>query len=113
MVGAENRSFVVFTCRPQEVAELIGLVMPTGPSSRSPDGIAACICPASMVAFYRRPDIAWVPITDVEPLRIALGWVEGRQTTIVERFAAVVREVAAERRNLAPGRLAASADVAP
>ena len=32
------------------------------------DGDAACICPTSMIAFYRRPDIAWIPIT--EP-----GWV--------------------------------------
>ncbi len=32
------------------------------------DGDAACICLTSMIAFYRRPDIAWIPIT--EP-----GWV--------------------------------------
>lgn len=62
------------------------------------DGVAACICPASMVAFYRRSDLAWIPITDVEPLRIALGWLEGAQPRAVEAFAAVVRELADARR---------------
>jgi len=58
-----------------------------------------------MVAFYRRPDLAWVPITNVEPLRIALGWLQGRQTPLVEAFAEVVRQVAAERRHMVPARL--------
>ena len=70
------------------------------------DGIAACICPASMVAFYRRADLAWIPIADVAPLRIALGRLAGAEAPLIEAFAHVVREVAAERRELPPGRLA-------
>jgi len=69
------------------------------------DGIAACICPASMVAFYRRADLAWIPIADIAPLRIALGRLAGADTPLVEAFAHVVREVAAERREPPPGRL--------
>jgi DNA-binding transcriptional LysR family regulator len=62
------------------------------------DGVAACICPASMVAFYRRPDLAWIPITDIDPLRIALGRLRGHPSPTVEAFTHVVRELAAESR---------------
>jgi DNA-binding transcriptional LysR family regulator len=68
-------------------------------------GVAACICPASMVAFYRRADLAWIPIVDIEPLRIALGWLHGRDTPVVAAFAQVVREVAIERHGTPPARL--------
>ncbi len=57
-------------------------------------GAAVCISPASMAAYYARPDLAWVPILDVEPLRIALGWMEGEQTPLVAEFARIVRELA-------------------
>ncbi len=32
---------------------------------------AICITPRSMATHYARPDLAWVPIADIEPLRIA------------------------------------------
>lgn len=62
------------------------------------DGVAACICPASMIAFYRRPDLSWIPIIDVDPLQIALGWHQGTADPIVHAFAEVVREVVDEPR---------------
>jgi DNA-binding transcriptional LysR family regulator len=59
------------------------------------DGSAYCIVPASMTEFYARPDLAWIPITDIDPLRIALAWRERDISPLVAAFAAVVRELAA------------------
>ncbi len=58
------------------------------------DGSAYCIVPASMTEFYARPDLAWVPIDDVDPLRIALAWRERDDSPLVAAFAAIVRELA-------------------
>jgi DNA-binding transcriptional LysR family regulator len=57
-------------------------------------GTAVCIAPAGMARYYGRPDLAWVPITDVEPMRVALAWAEGAESPLVAGFAAVVRELA-------------------
>jgi DNA-binding transcriptional LysR family regulator len=56
------------------------------------DGSAYCIVPASMTEYYARPDLVWVPLTDVDPLRIALAWRE--RSALVEAYAAIVRELA-------------------
>jgi DNA-binding transcriptional LysR family regulator len=58
-------------------------------------GPGVCISPAGMARYYARPDIVWVPITDVEPLRVALAWPDGSESSLVAGFAAVVRELAA------------------
>jgi DNA-binding transcriptional LysR family regulator len=57
------------------------------------EGSAVCFAPRSMAAYYARPDIAWLPLTDVEPLRVALAWPEGGQTPLVRAFVEVVREM--------------------
>jgi DNA-binding transcriptional LysR family regulator len=57
------------------------------------DGSAYCIVPASMTEFYPRPDLVWIPLTDVDPLRIALAWRERDSSPLVAAFAAVVREL--------------------
>ncbi len=59
-------------------------------------GAAYCIVPRSMTEFYPRPDLAWVPIADVDPLRVVLAWPERGAAVLAEAFAAVVREVVAE-----------------
>jgi DNA-binding transcriptional LysR family regulator len=59
------------------------------------DGSAYCIAPASMTEYYARPDLVWIPIADVDPLRIALAWRERDASPLVAAFAAVVRELAA------------------
>jgi hypothetical protein len=51
-----------------------------------------------MTEFYNRPDLVWVPIADIDPLRVALAWNENDRSPLVEAFAAVVRELAAEAR---------------
>jgi len=48
-----------------------------------------------MTAFYARPDLCWVPITDVDPLRIALAWRERDVSPLIAAFAAIVRELSA------------------
>lgn len=58
------------------------------------DGSAYCIVPASMTEFYARPDLVWVPLADVDPLRIALAWRERDGSPLVAAFASVVREFA-------------------
>ncbi|MQM28839.1 LysR family transcriptional regulator [Glycomyces albidus] len=54
-------------------------------------GAAVCFAPASMAAYYARPDLAWVPLADAEPLRVALAWPPGHP--LAEDFAAVVRSL--------------------
>jgi DNA-binding transcriptional LysR family regulator len=58
---------------------------------------AVCIAPESMGAFYDHPDLAWRPITDVEPLRIALAWPHGTTNPLVPEFVRIVRELAGVR----------------
>ncbi|MED7951044.1 LysR family transcriptional regulator [Kitasatospora sp. NPDC058201] len=58
------------------------------------EGAAVCFAPASLARYYTRPDLAWVPLTDVEPLRVALAWPAGEDNPLVHGFAAVVRELA-------------------
>jgi DNA-binding transcriptional LysR family regulator len=57
------------------------------------EGAAICFAPASMAAYYARPDLAWVPLTDVDPLRVALAWVDDAETDLIRAFAVVVREL--------------------
>jgi DNA-binding transcriptional LysR family regulator len=59
-------------------------------------GAGYCLGPRSVTEFYRRPDLAWVPISDVEPLRIALGWRADETSPLVSAFAEIVRELAGE-----------------
>ena len=58
------------------------------------DGSAYCLVPASMTEYYARPDLVWVPVDDVDPLRIALAWRERDGSPLVAAYAAIVRELA-------------------
>jgi DNA-binding transcriptional LysR family regulator len=63
-------------------------------------GMGVCIGPATMAARHARPDLAWVPLSDVEPLRIALAWRAGEREDpppLVAAFAGVVRELSVSR----------------
>ncbi|MEO3828812.1 LysR family transcriptional regulator [Actinomadura sp. B10D3] len=59
-------------------------------------GLAICIGPESMTLHYGRPDLAWRPITDIPPLRIALCWSLDGAARPVTDFAEVVRHLAAD-----------------
>jgi DNA-binding transcriptional LysR family regulator len=58
------------------------------------EGTAICFASSSMASFYARPDLAWVPLTDVEPLQVALAWPEQTADPLVDGFVQVVRELA-------------------
>jgi DNA-binding transcriptional LysR family regulator len=60
-------------------------------------GEGACISPASMTAYYARPDLRWIPLRGVEPLRIELAWDPDRADAAVRAF------VESARAELAPG----------
>jgi DNA-binding transcriptional LysR family regulator len=62
------------------------------------EGAAICFAPVSMARYYARPDLAWVPLTDVEPLRVALAWPDATDNPLVHGFAHVVRELATLQR---------------
>ncbi|MER6115950.1 LysR family transcriptional regulator [Streptomyces sp. NPDC001743] len=59
------------------------------------EGAAICFAPLSMARYYARPDLSWVPLTDVEPLRVVLAWSVGGDDALVRGFADVVRELSA------------------
>jgi DNA-binding transcriptional LysR family regulator len=59
------------------------------------EGAAICITPRSMATHYARPDLAWVPIADIEPLRIAICRRRGDDSALVEAFVRVTRDLAA------------------
>lgn len=46
-----------------------------------------------MVEYYRHPDLVWRPITDIEPLRIALAWVPDAGNPLIGSFVRTVREL--------------------
>lgn len=56
-------------------------------------GAAVCIGSASMAGFYRHPDLVWLPIADVEPLRIALAWPREEVNPLAGEFVRVVRDL--------------------
>jgi DNA-binding transcriptional LysR family regulator len=57
-------------------------------------GLGIAICPDSMSVYYARPDLVWRPVTDIEPLRIALAWPATSSNQLVASYADVVRKVA-------------------
>ncbi|MEV4255873.1 LysR family transcriptional regulator [Spirillospora sp. NPDC049652] len=54
-------------------------------------GAAICFAPAGMGHYYTRPDLVWIPLTDVEPLRVALAW--SAPGPLVDGFVQVVRDL--------------------
>ena len=43
--------------------------------------------PDAISAVFRRPGIAYVPVTDIPPGRVALAWAAGRRTGLVAALA--------------------------
>ncbi|MFE9747440.1 LysR family transcriptional regulator [Saccharothrix saharensis] len=52
-------------------------------------GAAVCFGPESMAEYYAHPDLAWRPVTDIEPLRIAVAWVPETASPVVREFVEV------------------------
>jgi DNA-binding transcriptional LysR family regulator len=56
-------------------------------------GQGIAIFPLSTARFYRRPDVRFVPVTDLPPTEVRLGWEQGRTSRLIDEFVATVREV--------------------
>lgn len=84
----------------QVAAELRRRGVPGRPSSRTVEeklelvavraGIA--ILPLSTARFYRRDDISVVPVSDLPPTDVLLGWDAGRRSRLIEAFVASARD---------------------
>ncbi|MEU7860205.1 LysR substrate-binding domain-containing protein [Nonomuraea sp. NPDC049141] len=47
--------------------------------------------PASIAAYYTRPDIAYVPVTDIEPDQVNLAWDAARRSPLITAFSRAAR----------------------
>ncbi|MFK4190241.1 LysR family substrate-binding domain-containing protein [Streptomyces sparsogenes] len=66
------------------------------------EGTAICFAPAGMALYYARPEPSWVPLTDVEPLNVALAWHKNTRNPHVTSFAKVVHELPPRCRRTKP-----------
>jgi DNA-binding transcriptional LysR family regulator len=44
------------------------------------------VLPESTASYYQRPDVAWVPISDIPPNEVRLAWVSGRRNPLIAEF---------------------------
>jgi DNA-binding transcriptional LysR family regulator len=49
-------------------------------------GSGIAILPLSTARFYRRPDITFVPVTDLSATDVHLGWEQGRRSPLIAAF---------------------------
>ncbi|WP_222932815.1 LysR substrate-binding domain-containing protein [Nocardia yunnanensis] len=50
-------------------------------------GRGVIFLPLSVMTFYTRPDIAYVPVPDLAPNEVSLAWPADRQVPLAEEFA--------------------------
>ena len=55
-------------------------------------GRGIAIFPLSTAEFYRRPDVGFVPVADLPPTEVHLGWEKGRRSPLVRAYVELVRE---------------------
>lgn len=56
-------------------------------------GRGIAIFPLSTAQFYRRPDVAFVAVDDIEPSRVSLAWEAGRRSALVDQFVELARQL--------------------
>jgi DNA-binding transcriptional LysR family regulator len=66
-------------------------------------GVGVNIAGASAASHYRREELAFVPITDIEPATILLCSLVRPSNPLVHQFEAIADEIAAERAGIAIG----------
>ena len=44
------------------------------------------VLPQSTASYYQRPDVAWMPITDIPPNEVRLAWVSARRSPLIAEF---------------------------
>jgi DNA-binding transcriptional LysR family regulator len=57
-------------------------------------GKGIIVLPQSAAAYYRRPDIVYVPITDIDPNQVVLAWDAARRSTLIRDFTRAATETA-------------------
>jgi DNA-binding transcriptional LysR family regulator len=61
-------------------------------------GRAISFVPASLAATVSQSGIAYVPVTDIPPIKVCLAWMAGNPSPLIDTFAACVKD--ARRRKL-------------
>ena len=56
-------------------------------------GSGIAILPLSTARFYRRPDVRFVPVTDLPQAEVHIGWEGGRHSRLISAFVAKARDV--------------------
>jgi DNA-binding transcriptional LysR family regulator len=44
------------------------------------------VLPESTASYYQRPDLAWMPITDIPPNEVRLAWASARRSPLIAEF---------------------------
>jgi DNA-binding transcriptional LysR family regulator len=55
-------------------------------------GSGIAILPMSTARFYRRDDVVFVPVLDLPPTDVLLGWDSGRRSRLIASFVAAARD---------------------
>ena len=55
-------------------------------------GRAISFVPASLAATVSQSGIAYVPVTDIPPIKVCLAWMAGNPSQLIESFAACVKD---------------------
>lgn len=55
-------------------------------------GSGIAILPLSTARFYRRDDVAFVPVSDLPPTDVLIGWDGTRRSPLIDAFIAVARD---------------------
>ncbi|MEV4455670.1 LysR substrate-binding domain-containing protein [Microbispora sp. NPDC049633] len=59
-------------------------------------GRGVVILPLSVVTFYTRPDVTYVPVADIPPNQVCLAWDSTRCTPLIGEFAAIATDLRAD-----------------
>ncbi|WP_245975500.1 LysR family transcriptional regulator substrate-binding protein [Amycolatopsis palatopharyngis] len=68
--------------RPGSTADAIELVAA---------GVGLLVVPQSLARLHHRRDLTYVPVSDAPQSRVALSWLEGETTDLMEQFIGIVR----------------------
>lgn len=68
--------------RPETTADAVELVAA---------GIGVLLVPQSLARLHHRKDLTYRPVTDAPQSQVALSWLEGQTTDLVEEFIGIVR----------------------
>jgi DNA-binding transcriptional LysR family regulator len=55
------------------------------------------VLPESTATYYQRPDVAWVPITDIPLNEVRLAWVSSRRSPLIAEFVQLAESAIMQR----------------